>query len=87
MEIIKPPEQFRAGTESTLFREMLKTKLSYYPSKQFCLDLSDVDYMDTFTFRIVFDFLSKFTEVIPPKNERVIEIYDIWVDSKKGLKK
>jgi len=87
MEIIKPPRDWHAGTEIVKFREMLKEKVKEYPQKQYTLDLSDVWYMDSFSFRIVFDFLSIFSVVIPPKDEHIIFMYNQWLDSKKGLNK
>lgn len=87
MEVIKPPNDWHAGTEIIKFREMLKEKALEYPQKQFTLDLSDVEYMDSFSFRVAFDFLSIFSIVIPPRNQHIINMYNIWVDSKKGLSK
>jgi len=43
--------------------------------------------MDTFSFRLVFDYLNKFEKVIPPKNDLPIKRYNEWLDFKKGLSK
>lgn len=87
IEIIKPPSDFHTGTDCSKFRKMLERKRLQHPSKKFTLDLTDVRYMDTATFRIVFDFKSIFTKILPPECKKVNEMYDIWVESKKGLSK
>jgi hypothetical protein len=87
MEMLKPDDQFHAGKSGQEFKEILASKLKNYPYEKFGLDLSDVSYMDTYSFRLVFDSLPKFSVVIPPKASKVVEMYDLWVDSKKGLKK
>lgn len=43
--------------------------------------------MDTEAFRFVFDNLPRFTKVIPPKSNVVIDKYNSWLDTKKGLEK
>jgi hypothetical protein len=43
--------------------------------------------MDSHGFRLIFDNLSIFTKITPPKSSHIIEMYDMWLDSKKGLKK
>ena len=86
MKMLKPPSDFHAGKSSGPdFKKILKTL--DYPKKRYGLDLSDVIFMDTYTFRLVFDYMSKFDKIIPPKSDHVVMVYDIWVDSKKGLKK
>lgn len=51
------------------------------------LDLSEVIFMDSFGFRMIFDYLDIFTKVTPPKCQHVVEQYNAWLDSKKSLKK
>ena len=86
--IVKPPSDFHAGVKSRDFnRYTLEMIGAGGPSINYTLDLSDVIYMDTRTFRIVFNLMPSFETIIPPKSEKVIERYDFWVDSKKGLKK
>jgi hypothetical protein len=87
IEIIKPPNDWHAGTQITIFRRMLIEKSMEYPKKQFMLDLSEVEYMDSCSFRVVFDFLPMFGKVIPPKIKHIIMMYDQWLESKKGLEK
>lgn len=87
MEIIKPPNNFHAGTDITKLRKEWGEKRKTYPQNQFILDLSDVIYMDSSSFRVVFDFLPMFGVVIPPRNFHIIEMYNMWLDSKKGLSK
>ena len=87
MEVLKPEPQFHGGQSGQDFKVLLKEKLKDYPEKKFILDLSEVVFMDTYTFRLVFDNLPKFNEIIPPKDSWVIDRYDEWLDSKKGLSK
>jgi len=86
-EVIKPPDDFHAGSKIDLFRRDLEERRKVYPGRQYTLDLSDVVFMDSFSFRVVFDFLPMFGVVIPPRSKKVIEMYDLWLDSKKGLSK
>lgn len=81
---IKPPNDFHAGTGASAFKIKLDQEIKQH---DVTLDLSDVLYMDSFTFRIVFDFLSRLEKVIPPKNQHIIDNYNLWLDSKKGLTK
>ncbi len=86
--IIKPSDHFHAGTESRDFeRYTLERMGGSGPSVKYTLDLSDVIYMDTMTFRIVFNLMPQFETIIPPESKMVIERYDLWLDFKKGLKK
>ena len=81
-----PPHQIHGGNRREV-EKLFETMTVNYPDTKVHLDLSQVDYMDTAGFRLVFNYLSKFPKVTPPKSEKVIEMYDLWVDSKKGLKK
>jgi hypothetical protein len=90
MMLIKPPNDFHAGTkildikkEWDLYRKDYFTSGPY----DYHLDLSEVIYMDSASFRLVFDYLPIFKKVTPPKSTYVIEMYNMWLDSKKGLKK
>lgn len=85
VEIIKPPVEIRAGSDIVIIRKQWGEKRITYPQSQFTLDLSEVVYMDSYGFRLIFDFLSMFGEVIPPKDPHIIEMYNLWLDSKKGL--
>ena len=87
MKMIKPPNDFHMGTDLVTFIKILKEETKLYPQVQVGLDLSEVVCMDSGSFRVVFDFLSKFPVVIPPKDPHIIEMYDMWLDSKKGLSK
>lgn len=87
MEIVKMPPEFRAGTNLTEIKKDWTEKRKHYPDYQYTLDLSDVIYMDSMSFRLVFDFLPMFTKVIPPKSQQIIDWYNEWLDSKKGLSK
>lgn len=87
IEIYKAPSELRAGTEIVKIRKQWSAMRAYYPSSQYTLDLSEVIYMDPYGFRLIFDFLSIFGQVIPPKDTNLIEMYDLWLDSKKGLNK
>lgn len=87
IEIIKPPSELRAGQDIVGIRKSWEEKRKNYPQSQFTLDLSEVVYMDSYGFRLVFDFLSMFGVVVAPKDTHIIEMYDFWLDSKKGLKK
>lgn len=84
MEVIKPAfNELRGGTFILTFRN----KLSGLNTTDNTLDLSDIVFMDSTGFRLVFDFLPKFRSVVPPKNPHIIEMYNVWLDSKKGLTK
>lgn len=88
MKQLKPDNEFRAGRNILEFRHKIQEETKDYPQcEDICLDLSDVIFMDSFSFRLVFDFLPKFKKVIPPKNKHIVELYDQWLDSKKGLAK
>lgn len=87
METIKPPNDFHAGTAIIEMHKNWSEKRKTYPSNQYLLDLSDVVFMDSHSFRIVFNFLPMFSKVIPPRNNHIVEMYDAWLDSKKGLSK
>lgn len=87
MRVITPPADFKSGTEANLFRTMLEVESKNYPVQKFSLNLSDVFYMDSDTFRIIFDYMYMFSEVIPPKKQHVIDMYNDWLDSKKCLAK
>lgn len=87
MRVIKPPPDFSAGTATSGFVSCLEKELRKNKKTEFCLDLSEVLYMDTFSFRAVFNLLPMITQVIPPKDQHIVEIYNLWLDSKKGLKK
>ena len=84
--IIKPKEtQVRGGTAIITF--LKEVDLAISEGSEITLDLSEVPYMDTTGFRAVFDRLPKFKKVIPPKNQHIVDIYNTWLDSKKGLSK
>ena len=88
METIKPASDFHAGLSGQAFREELKSLFkSQQPGEHYCLDLSEVTYMDTYTFRLVFDYLPNFRKVIPPESDHVVKVYNGWLDSKKWLTK
>ena len=87
MNILKPDNEFRAGTRIGEFAKLLEESTAGYPLSQTTLDLSEVIYMDSFSFRLVFNYLPKLTAVVPPKNQQVIDMYNFWLDSKKGLAK
>jgi hypothetical protein len=84
--IIKPKEtQVRGGTAIITF--LKEVDLAISEGSEITLDLSEVPYMDTTGFRAVFDRLPKFKKVIPPKNQHIVDMYNTWLDSKKGLSK
>ena len=83
--ILKAPSEFRAGSGIVMFREELIKATSTYPEDKVCLDLSDVVFMDSFSFRLVFDFMPKLPKIIPPRSLHVIESYNDWLNGKKGL--
>lgn len=87
IEVVKPPPEIRSGTDLASIRQSWSEKSKAYPATQYTLDLSDVVFMDSAGFRLIFDYLSIFGEVIPPKDPHIIGMYDMWLDSKKGLKK
>lgn len=87
MKMIRPPKDFHAGTAILKTIKEFEEATKDYPYTQCGLDLSDVIYMDSHSFRVVFNFLSKFPVVIPPKDPHIIDMYNIWLDSKKGLSK
>lgn len=89
METIKAPKELRAGTEIVVMRNQLEmVRLDYYDFGRLChLDLSDTIYMDSYGFRLVFDFLPVFSKVTPPKDPHIVYMYNMWLDSKKGLSK
>ena len=82
-----PPKQIRGGIELANTREIFRKITENYPYTKVHLDLSSVEYMDTSGFRLIFDFKSKFPKITPPKCEHICELYDVWVESKKGLSK
>jgi hypothetical protein len=86
---IKAPVELSAGKMIVQHRKnFLLIAEDYYKGEaRYCLDLSEVEYADSMGFRLLFDFLSVFTEIIPPKNRRIVEDYNTWLDSKKGLSK
>lgn len=84
---IAPPDRFHGGFDLHVFRTYLETTFKKNPNIQYTLDLSEVEFMDTSAFRVVFDFLPKFKKVIPPTQPHIIEVYNVWLDSKKGLYK
>lgn len=89
MELIIAPKEIRSGTEIHKFRSQLDIyrKEYYLGNNKYHLDMSDVIFMDSTGFRTIFDFLPIFTKVTPPKSQWVIETYNLWLDSKKGLEK
>ena len=87
MIFMKPDSEFRAGTSILQFIKELEINTSDYPLEQVTLDLSDVIFMDSFSFRVVFDYLPKLNKVIPPQNQHIIDMYNLWLDSKKNLSK
>lgn len=84
---IKPNFDFRAGNKLSVFRIGLMHDISTQQDMDFILDLSEVDYMDTASFRLVFDLMPSLKSIIPPKIHKCIEDYNDWLDGKKGLKK
>jgi hypothetical protein len=87
MKMIKAPAEFRAGTAILEFIKLLEEETKDYPQTRVGLDLSEVVYMDSHSFRVVFNFLSKLPVVIPPKSQHIIDMYNTWLDGKKGLRK
>jgi hypothetical protein len=89
MEIIKAPNEIRGGTKIIEFERFLNTcQFAYFNGyEKYELDLSDVIFMDSSGFRLIFNFLPIFNKVIPPKNQHIIDMYNFWLDSKKGLSK
>ena len=83
--LIKAPKDFRCGVESVKFEHSLNSLVNTFDD--IVLDLSEVEFMDSFTFRIVFDFFPDVKKIIPPKNKHTIDRYNDWLDSKKGLLK
>jgi len=89
MITIKPSDSFHAGTEAIAFKRRLQNIIKDMSKTGMgvCLDLSDVLYMDTCTFRIVFDMLPSIEKVIPPSQNHIVDTYNTWLDGKKGLSK
>lgn len=89
MVLVKPPNDFHAGTKIVEMKKLWDFyRISYHHgTDKYHLDLSEVIYMDSASFRLVFDYLPIFTKVTPPNSKFVIEMYDMWLDSKKGLSK
>ena len=85
MKMIKPPNDFHAGSTFEFFK--IELAQAVYLHEEVCLDLSEVIYMDTDSFRLVFDFMPRLKRIIPPKDRWSIKRYDEWLDSKKGLSK
>jgi len=83
-KVIKPPNDFKSGTE---FSNLKLLWLQELTSGNTQLDLSDVIYMDTGTMRYIFDIMSSFSKITPPRSEHVVNRYNDWLDSKKGLSK
>lgn len=86
MKTYKAPQDIYAGNALSIKKEF-KMITKNYPQEKYHLDLSDVTFMDSFGCRVIFDYWSKFPKITPPKSEHVIELYDTWLDSKKGLSK
>lgn len=86
---IKAPSELRAGNNIDVMRHQLSgLERNYYSSDiKYHLDLSEVIFMDSSGFRLVFDYLSIFSKVTPPKDTHIVELYNTWLDSKKGLSK
>lgn len=66
---------------------MLEELTKNYPQEKHHLDMSNVNFMDSMGFRVIFNLLPVFPKVTPPKSELVIKWYNEWLDSKKGLSK
>lgn len=81
-----PPKELRGGTQIQETRKQFEMITKNNPHANLHLDLSGVEYMDTTGFRLIFDFKSSFSKITPPINH-IVEMYDFWVGSKKGLSK
>jgi hypothetical protein len=82
---IRPPNYFHRGNIETVAASWDDAFKDSGPD--YVLNLYDVVCMDAGSFRLVFNYLSKFKKVIPPKNKHLVDLYDMWLDSKKGLSK
>jgi hypothetical protein len=82
----KPPtNELRGGTDIGHFLHALDIAIAQ--GNKVTLDLSEVRYMDTTGFRAVFDRLPKLSGLIPPLESHIVDMYNSWLDSKKGLTK
>lgn len=85
---IVAPSEIRRGTDVSFITILKNCAHDYYQNGiKYHLDMSDVIFMDSHGFRLIFDYLSVFPKITPPKDTHIIEMYNIWLDSKKGLTK
>lgn len=81
MTTVKPNPDFKSGQTLSNFDSYVE--YAYENSDYLTLDLSDVIYMDSGSFRWVFENSNKFKKILYPKSEYVINNYNLWVESKK----
>lgn len=82
---LSPDPEFRAGTRILEFTQIIEREVEL--GSLLTLDLSNVVYMDSASFRLVFDLLPQIQKLIPPPNPHIVMMYNQWLDSKKGLSK
>lgn len=68
-------------------RDILDKAAKEYPEVKKQLDLSEVTFMDSKGFRVIFNYLSFFPKITPPNSKWVIKMYNTWLDGKKNLEK
>lgn len=81
MTTVKPPNDFKAGKTVSNFDGYVE--YAYEQCNELTLDLSDVIYMDSASFRWVFENSPKFKKIIKPKSKWVVETYNVWIEGKK----